>query len=72
MLSDFGTSRVVRAETTLTGTSTFKFSLRWTAIELLMPGDTTGLNFGGKQYNFHTASSDVWAFGMVLYVRSHN
>ena len=64
LLCDFGISRVVDESMTVTGTKSLKGNVRWMAIELIAPMD---VDSGGHQ--FHTKESDVWAFGMVLYVR---
>lgn len=59
MLCDFGVSRMILSSESLTTTSGgMKGSLRWMAPELLD---------GAK----HSIDSDIWAFGMVIYVRSH-
>ena len=66
MLSDFGISRLVRNEVTVTGTTTFKFSSRWLAIELVEPSDLT------DTVRLHTKKTDIWALGMVLYVSNRH
>ncbi len=43
-------------------TTDIRGSVRWMAIELI----AVGLNSGPS---FHSKESDVWAYGMVLYVR---
>ena len=65
MLSDFGISCLLAGSVTLEGTANPKGSARWTAVELIEPDpdDILGTR------TFHTKSSDVWAYGMVLYVR---
>ena len=66
LLGGFGISRISIDEITLTGTQTFKGNLRWMAIELI---NSRGAG-GSQSYNFHTRESDVWAYGMVIYVRN--
>ena len=57
MLCDFGVSLMILSSQTLTSTTGgVKGSLRWMAPELL-----TGATK-------HTAETDVWAFGMTIYV----
>ena len=68
MLSDFGISRLVKDGVTVTGTSAFKFSVNWLAIELVVPSDTEG---SVPPNRLHTMRSDVWALGMVFYVSDH-
>jgi serine/threonine protein kinase len=63
VLSDFGTSRLLKNNITIAGTATFKGSVRWTAPELFKPSDEP------LDHLFHIKASDVWAFGMVIYVR---
>lgn len=62
VLADFGTSRLLKNSVTIAGTQTFKGSVRWTAPELFTPTDEP------LEHLFHTKASDVWAFGMVIYV----
>ena len=40
MLCDFGISRMVKGGVTVTGTDTFKFSVHYLAIELVIPSDS--------------------------------
>ena len=61
-LSDFGISRLVRDDVTVTGTTAFNFSSRWLAFELIDPSNAAGTA------RLHTKKTDVWALGMVLYV----
>ena len=65
MLCDFGTSRMVKDGVTVTGTNTFKFSINWLAIELVIPSDSAGT---AAADGMHTMKSDIWAMGMVFYV----
>lgn len=68
LLTDFGISRIVEESVTLTGTSSLKGNTRWMSIELLNPDILEGST---KKHEFHTKQSDVWAYGMVLYVSEH-
>ena len=63
MLCDFGISRALLESGSRS--NSFKGSLRWMAIELLCPG-----NIGTEKNPRHSKATDVWAYGMVLYVRS--
>ena len=65
MLCDFGISRMVKEGVTVTGTSTFNFSINWLAIELVIPSDPAG---SAVANGLHTMKSDIWAMGMVFYV----
>ena len=65
LLCDFGISRLLVDGVTITGTRRLKGSVRWMATELFEPGSTA---IEGRP-NFDTKASDVWAYGMVLYVR---
>ena len=65
MLCDFGISRMVKDGVTVTGTNTFKFSINWLAIELVIPSDPAGT---AAADGMHTMKSDIWAMGMVFYV----
>jgi serine/threonine protein kinase len=62
LLSDFGISRIVIESNTVTGTTTLGGNVRYMAPELLGP------QAAGLVHQFHTKQSDVWAFGMVVYV----
>jgi serine/threonine protein kinase len=62
MLSDFGVSRIVVEGVTITETTSLKGSLRYMAPELLEESPTN------SKQQLHTKESDVWAFGMVVYV----
>lgn len=45
-------------------TTSVKGSARWMAVELLDPTANETVDIGN-----HTKQSDVWAYGMVIYVR---
>lgn len=66
MLTDFGISRILVESKTFTGTDSLKGNVRWMAIELL----DWRLHSSKPEHQFHTKATDVWAFGMVLYVSS--
>ena len=65
MLADFGISRIIEESVTVSGTSSLRGNIRWMSIELL---DPRILNESNTKHEFHTKQSDVWAYGMVLYV----
>ena len=65
VLSDFGISRLLINSVTITGTTSIKGNTRWMAPELLLPEEGVEL-----EHSCHTKATDVWAFGMVVYVRS--
>ncbi|KAH8110557.1 kinase-like protein, partial [Phellopilus nigrolimitatus] len=60
LICDFGISRTLSATQSLGSTSGVKESVRWMAPEIL---DITS----SGQTDYHTKSSDVWAFGMTVY-----
>lgn len=62
LLSDFGVSRIIVESVTITGTASLKGNLRYMAPELLKEPPMN------PNHKLHTKESDVWAFGMVLYV----
>ena len=62
-MSDFGTFRFLRDDVTISGTQVLKGSVRWAAPELFTP------TFHPSRNYFHTKESDVWAFGVVVFVR---
>ena len=64
MLSDFGVSRLLVNSMTVAGTSSLKGVMRWMAPELIIPNEDIQM-----KHSFHTKATDVWAFGMVAYVR---
>ena len=61
-ISNFGTSRI-NDNRTVAETKNTKGNVRWMAVELLMNSES-----GCEKYNVHTKQSNVWAFGMVVYV----
>ena len=65
MLSDFGVSRLLVNSMTVAGTTSLKGVMRWMAPELVLPSE--GIVSG---HRFHTKATDVWAFGLVIYVRT--
>jgi serine/threonine protein kinase len=66
MLSDFGVSRVMVASQVVTESTSFKGSTRWMAPELFLPSDETL----GRITVTANKKTDVWAFGMTIYVGS--
>ena len=64
VLCDFGISRIHRDGMTLAGTAILRGNARWMAIELLEHDPNVIAD-----HSLHTKASDVWAYGMVLYVR---
>jgi len=67
MLSDFGVSRVLVASHVTTCTTSFKGTTRWMAVEFFPQANGT---FSGKPATANE-QTDVWAFGMTVYVSSH-
>ena len=65
LLTDFGISRIVENNVTVTGTSSLGGNTRWMSIELF---DTSILEDSNRNHGLHTKRSDVWAYGMVVYV----
>ena len=63
VLSDFGISRLLIHSKTFAGTTSIKGNLRWMAPELLMAEEDVE-----TEHECHTKATDVWAFGMVIYV----
>jgi serine/threonine protein kinase len=63
MLSDFGVSRVVVASQVTTDTSNVKGSMRWMAFEFFIL-----LNNASSPLVAANEKTDVWAFGMTVYV----
>lgn len=61
LLADFGISRLMTSSSSTSSTTGAKGSARWMAFELLSPRMNGA---SGK----HTRESDVWAYGMVVYV----
>ena len=66
MLSDFGISRLLINSKTLVGSTSLRGNMRWMAPELIMPVEGDELEHSG-----HTKATDVWAFGMVIYLRDN-
>jgi serine/threonine protein kinase len=62
LLSDFGISRLLINSVEIAGTTTLKGTARWMAPELIAPEDID------SKHEFHTKATDVWAFGMTVYV----
>lgn len=67
LLADFGISRLMTASiTATTSTASVKGSTRWMAVELLKINyEATSLSRNSAE---HTKETDVWAYGMVIYV----
>ena len=65
LLTDFGISRIVENSVTVTGTSSLGGNARWMSIELF---DPSILEDSNRNHGLHTKQSDVWAYGMVVYV----
>jgi serine/threonine protein kinase len=64
MISDFGISRILINSITVAGTSNLKGNTRWLSVELIDPR----MRPDSSSHQFHTKQTDVWAFGMVVYV----
>lgn len=65
VLSDFGVSRLLVNSKTVIGTTALKGVMRWMAPELIEPDEEVE-----TRHACHTKATDVWAFGMVIYVRA--
>ncbi len=65
LLADFGISRCISSSDTANTTTGLKGSARWMAIELLSPSPNERAEAGK-----HTMQTDIWAYGMVVYVRT--
>ena len=67
LLTDFGLSRMLHNDgmmVSITTTMTrFAGSVPWMAPELLDPAKMD------PDHKFHTMATDIWAFGMVIYMR---
>lgn len=65
LLADFGLSSALMASrtTSVGGSTSTRGTLRWIAMELLMVHDSA-------QPLRHNEMSDIWALGMVIYVRA--
>ena len=60
MICDFGLARAITSSKSfMTNSSGNKGTVRYLAYELVALPD---------EYSIHTTASDVWAFGMVVYV----
>ncbi|TDL15424.1 kinase-like protein, partial [Rickenella mellea] len=76
LLTDFGISRTLVVTHILTGLSNLMGSVRWMATELLNPNgrslDDSDAEDRTLMTEFavaQTKETDIWAFGMVVYVR---
>ena len=65
MITDFGISRIVVNSMTIAGPTSVKGNARWMAPELLGICSVESTSV----HEAHTKATDVWAFGMVVYVR---
>lgn len=66
LICDFGCSRLADSSRTYARlTSSVKGTSRYLAYELIVPLDTEK-GFSGS----HTLKTDVWAFGMTIFVRA--
>ena len=63
VLSDVEVSRLLVNSKTVIGTTALKGVMRWMAPELIEPDEEVETRHG-----CHTKATDVWAFGMVVYV----
>ena len=63
VLSDFGVSRLLVNSKTVIGTTALRGVMRWMAPELIEPEEEIE-----TVHACHTKATDVWAFGMVVYV----
>lgn len=70
MLSDFGISRALVESGTVSGTRSLRGTMRWMAAELIVP--TSSSEADGGDCQLHTKETDVWAFGMVIYVNEQH
>jgi serine/threonine protein kinase len=62
MLADFGISRLMTENGSIADTTYLEGSVRWMSIELV------DALLRGSYHLTHTKESDMWAFGMVLFV----
>ena len=78
MITDFGSARMTsytRAFLQTTTGNTRLSTLRWEAYEIIIQdyhaelADTEGLDEDEDTGGHHTKESDMWSFGMVIYVR---
>lgn len=66
LLTDFGISSIIESTLTIelgSDSNAMRGSSRWLAEELLRFSE-------GAEFSRHTKESDVWAFGMTVYVSS--
>jgi serine/threonine protein kinase len=63
MLSDFGVSSIFAASQVISDTTTLKGSARWMAIEFY-----TQMSSSSGMVVKANEKTDVWAFGMTVYV----
>lgn len=85
MLTDFGIAHMTRYPDSIFKTAsgdTLCISLRWAARELLNCDQESDLNktepresdsdsYDEVSIGIHTKETDIWAFGMVIYVRGY-
>lgn len=66
LLADFGVAGRIAGSIATTGKTSARGTTRWMAIELFtgVPGNSDD----GDGLNIRTKESDVWAFGMTIYV----
>ena len=64
-INDFGISRIVVNSRTIADSTRVRGNTRWMEPELL----SVNLNVLVSEHPSHTKATDVWAFGMVVYVR---
>ena len=67
VLSDFRESRLLVDSKTVIGTTALKGVMRWMAPELIEPDEEDEME-DRTRHACHTKATDVWAFGMVIYV----
>ena len=63
MITDFGISHLLANSNTFAGSTLMKGNTRWMSPELISIEDDEDI-----ENAFHTKASDMWAFGMVVYV----
>ena len=63
VLTDFGTAQLLINARVVAGARSSNGSVRWSAPELLALTDEA------HTHDLYTKASDIWAFGMVIYVR---
>lgn len=73
LIMDFGISHLLQSTATMeTATTSTKGSIRWMAIELFNGSGQGADETDESDSTVHTTQSDVWAFGMTIYVRVHD